>query len=146
MLGCWGEVFCRNHGNVGKIVKNVGKNPRKDFSQYLLRTKNPNFWLYLSFVAELFKVFVGMFFFGTLAPFCSLSSIKNVKKCPNIIIIIHGIRVSPTSFPTFLGYYRVWILFGCFKTKTPISYVHLPFGKKSCPNVIDVGNLAMNSW
>jgi hypothetical protein len=70
MLG--GKYFAETMGMFGKFVKNVGKNPRKDFSQYLLRTKNPKFWLYLSFVAELFKVF-GMFFFGgTLAPFCSL--------------------------------------------------------------------------
>jgi len=54
--------------------------------------------------------------------------------------------VSPTSFPTFLAYNGVWILFGCFRTKTRISYVCLSFGKKCCPDVIDVGNLAMNSW
>jgi hypothetical protein len=144
MLG--GKYFAETMGMFGKFVKNVGKNPRKDFSQYLLRTKNPKFWLYLSFVAELFKVFGMFFFWGTLAPFCSLGSIKNVKKCPNNIIIIYGIGVSPTSFPTFLASNRVWILFGCFKTKTPISYVRLPFGKKCCPDVVDVGNLAMNSW
>jgi len=80
-LGCWGESILQKPWEcLENLLRMLGKNPRKDFSQYLLRTKNPKFWLYLSFVAELFKSLWHVFFLGNISTFLFFGLASRMSK------------------------------------------------------------------